>query len=232
MFKVLIQGWSLIAITLLVVSSSANAAPAIYAFDSGDAVLSVTLDDGLGTNALMGGGVVNVLLDGSQVIYDDLASANGTLVSFAATAAGPINIDLDDANPDISTDTVTITNAILSSALGATADLTGSGSFAIDTEMEAIIVGVLSGGTAFGPAPSMALTSGATGTLATTPGGQLNLGISGVNLATFEQFNDPGAPDIVVTANFTFVGTLVPEPGTALLLGLGLLGLGTTKRIR
>jgi hypothetical protein len=161
MFKVLIQGWSLVAITLLLVSSSANAAPMLYLFDSGDAVLTVTLDDGQGTNALMGGGVVDVTLDGSQVLYDPLASANGTLVSFAVTAAGPINIDMDDANPDISTDTVVITDGVLSSALGASADLTGTGSFFIDTEMEAIIAGILSvpPGTPFGPDPTMALTS-------------------------------------------------------------------------
>jgi hypothetical protein len=58
------------------------------------------------------------------------------------------------------------------------------------------------------------------------------LGLFGINIATFEQINDPGAPDLIVKADFTFVGTLVPEPGTALLLGLGLLGLGTTKRMR
>ena len=51
------------------------------------------------------------------------------------------------------------------------------------------------------------------------------LGIFGVNIATFRQVNNPG-PDIIVKADFTFIGTLVPEPGTALLLGLG-----TTKRM-
>ena len=234
MFKVLIQGCSLVAMTLLLVSSSAHAAPMLYLFDSGDATLSVTLDDGQGTNALMGGGVVETTLDGSQVTYDPTASANGTLVSFAVTSMGPINIDMDDANPDISTDTVVITNAVLSSALGATADLTLSGSFAIDTELEAIVAGILSvpAGTPFGPDPIMSLTSGATGSLGFGPGGEMILGIFGVNIATFEQINNPGAPDLIVKADFTFIGTLVPEPGTALLLGLGLLGLGTTKRMR
>ena len=233
MLKVLIQGCSLVAMTLLLVSSSAHAAPMLYAFDTGDAVLAVTLDDGLGTNALMGGGVVDVTLDGSQVIYDPTASANGTLVSFAVTATGPINIDMDDANPDISTESVVITNAVLSSALGATADLTTLGSFFIDTELEAIVAGILSvpAGAPFGPDPIMALTSGASGTLGFGPGGEMILGIFGVNIATFQQVNNPGAPDIIVKADFTFIGTLVPEPGTALLLGLGLLGLGTTKRM-
>ncbi len=234
MFKVLNQGWSLVAIALLLVSSSANAAPMLYSFDSGDAEMTVTVDDGQGTNALVGGGVVAVTLDGSQVVYDPLASTDGTLVSFAVTTAGPIIIDMDDANPDISTDTVVITNGILSSALGVTADVTSTGSFFIDTEMEAIIEGILSvpPGTPFGPDPTMALTSGASGNLGFGPGGEMILGLFGINIATFEQINDPGAPDLIVTANFTFIGTLVPEPGTALLLGLGLLGLGTTKRMR
>jgi len=232
MLKVLIQAWSLVAITLLLASSSANAAPALYAFDYGDAVLSVTLDDGLGTNALAGGGVVDVILDGSQIVFDPVATANGTLVSFVLTDAGPINIDLDDANPDISTDTVSIINAALSSALGSTGVLTVSGSFFIDTELDGTVSGVLSDTTPFGPVPSMSLTSGASGSLATSPGGQLLLGLSGINIATFEQFNDPGAPNIIVKADFEVVANLVPEPGTALLLGLGLLGLGTTRRRR
>jgi len=231
MLKVLIQTWSLAAIALLLVSSSANAAPALYSFDSGSAVLSVTLDDGFGTNALASGGVVNVTLDGDQVVFDSLATLYGTLLSLDLTAAGPINIDLDDANPDIATDTVTITNAVLSSAVGSTGVLSSLGSFLIDTELEGTVTGVLSDTTPIGPFLSMSLTSGASGTLSTSPGGQIYLGIDAVNIATFAQAT-PGAPNIIVKADFDFVGTLVPEPGTALLLGLGLLGLGTTKPTR
>jgi len=158
MLKVLIQSWSLAAMALLLVSSSANAAPALYSFDSGSAVLSVTLDDGSGTNALMGGGVINVTLDGEQVVYDSLATLYGTLLSLELTAAGPIFIDLDDANPDIATDTLTINNAILSSAVGSTGVLTDLGSFFIDTALEGTVTGVLSTTTPIGPFQSMSLS--------------------------------------------------------------------------
>ena len=62
-------------------------------------------------------------------------------------------------------------------------------------------------------------------------GDTISLGLVGVNLATFPQLANPGAPDIVVKADFTFIG-VVPEPGTALLLGLGLAGLAASRSRR
>ncbi len=229
MFKVWVHGWSLVAVTLLLASSSASAAPAIYAFDTGSAVLTVTLDDGLGTNVLAGGGVVNITLDGSQVVFDPLASANGTLLSLLLADAGPININLDQTL--VALVSVTIINAVLSNAAGSTAALSGSGSFFIDTEMAGTVSGVFPDTSTFGPVAALSLTSGASGTLGLSPG-QLMLGIFGINIATFPQIANPGAPDLLIKADFTFIGTLIPEPGTALLLGLGLLGLGATQRSR
>jgi len=74
----------------------------------------------------------------------------------------------------------------------------------------------------------------APGTLAVT-GDQLILGLFGINIATFAQeaaMDPETAPLVNVKADFTFVGTLIPEPGTAILLGMGLMALGAARPTR
>jgi hypothetical protein len=120
---------------------------------------------------------------------------------------------------------------MITNAVGATAARTAGNSFVLDTVMSADVSGVFPDTSTFGPTFVGSNTSGATGSLFVT-GDTLTLGIFGVNLAEFDQVAnpDPNAPKLIVKADFNFIGTMIPEPGTALLLGLGLIGLGSVRR--
>jgi hypothetical protein len=234
MIRIRSLGALLLPIALFLSTSTAGAVPVGYVIDNSFdsfAELTVTIDDGSNTNVVVGGGTVHVDLDGLYVIYDDDLGTDGTLISMDLSSMGPIPIDVDESL--LALDSMTIVNAILSDE-GVSAALSGTGSFAIDTKMNADVSGVYPDTSTFGPVHVMSETSGATGSLATS-GDQLLLGLFGINIATFQQAAavDPEtAPLVNVKADFTFVGIVAPEPGTAVLMGLGLMALGASRRSR
>lgn len=73
----------------------------------------------------------------------------------------------------------------------------------------------------------MSLTGSAVGQLGLS-GDTLTIGLFGINIATFESLTTPGQL-INVKADFSFVGTVIPEPTTGILMGLGLAGLASLR---
>jgi hypothetical protein len=218
--------WIRLAVTALTLSAflPSMAQAAVYTFVSGEVRISATLADGLNTDVLQPGtSPVTIPLGGSLVELDPGIGANGAIVGLELIPQSDFDLDLDETV--VGYDIITVSSAQLVEALGAQGLLDGSGDFFLDTEMSAIVTGV--GGGPPPPTPIVSLTSGASGS-AVVVGGNLYLGLVGINLATFPSLTQ-GVPDINVKADFVFVG-IVPEPGTALLLGLGLAGLSTIRR--
>jgi len=226
MLKILVRV-CIVLLALALAPAASLAVPTPYYFASGTVQLRATLD-GTTTSVISGPVPVTIPLGGSQVVFDPDAGANGTLLGLVLEPAAPIALDLDQTI--VALDSILIENTMLTNAVGATAAVSGLGSFSLATLLTADVSGVFPDTSTFGPTPVSSLTSSAAGSLAVS-GDTISLGLVGVNLATFPQLANPGAPDIVVKADFTFIG-VVPEPGTALLLGLGLAGLAASRSRR
>lgn len=212
---------SIAGLLLLLAPALAGAAPITYGFTSGSVTLRAVLDDGSNTSVLAGSAPVTILLGGTSVDFDSAAGPYGTLTGLVLVPTSTIAIDLDESVAAL--DSVSIDNAILTNQIGATGALNVFGQFSIATVLSGDVSGMLPGAIPFGPQPATSLDSSAAGLLGVS-GDTLTLSLVGVNIARFAQFPLGSGPDVIVKADFTFVGN-VPEPGTALLLGLGLGGL-------
>jgi len=224
MKPILLRPGLLLVALLLIGPGAANAVPTDFLFSSGQMTLRAELDDTNNTSILSDPDPAIIPLGGSFVRFDAAASPNGTLIAFTMIPSGQIDLDLDETVTTL--DSISILSAVFTEAVGATADLNGFSQFTIDSMMTAEVSGVFADTTPFGPAVLPSLESVATGFLFIS-GSQLELNMSGVNLARFEQVG--GGPDILIKADFRFLG-VVPEPGTALLLGIGLTGLAGAGR--
>ena len=206
----------------------ATAVPVTYGFSSGTVTLRAVLDDGQNTSVLAGSTPVEILLGGTSVQFDSAAGPFGTLTGLTLIPASTINLDLDETVAAL--DSVSIDNGVLTNQVGATGALNLFGQFSIATVLSGDVSGLLPGNIPFGPQPATSIDSSAAG-LIDISGDTLTLSLVGVNIARFPQFPIGTGPDVIVKADFTFIGN-VPEPGTALLLGLGLGGLSVVHRRR
>jgi hypothetical protein len=217
---VVIRGWFTVLTVLL---APMIATSATYTFTGGTAQVTAVLQ-GTTTSVLEPGtSPVSVSLGGSFVDFDPFAGPNGTITGLELIPNGNFNLDLDQTVSGF--DLIQIAGAMLVEDPGATGAVSGGGSFSIDTILSATITGI------GGPPPATfvsSLQSGTTGLMGVS-GDTLTLGLFGINLATFESLTTPGV-FIDVKADFSFVGTVIPEPTSAMLIGLGLAGLAAAGR--
>lgn len=202
---------------LLVVPALATAAPITYVFTSGTVTLRAILDDGTVTSVLSGPTPVHVLLGGTSVTFDPAGGINGSLIDFELVPASLIHLDLDESL--VGLDTISVANARLVNDTSTQSFVSPAGDFFVNTIITADVSGFLPGGIPFGPESVTSIDSAVTGNLGIA-GDTITFNLSGINIARFAQLPGPG-PDVLVKADFTFIG-VIPEPGTALLLGLGL----------
>ena len=223
MQKNLAVRWVAVASIFLICLCATTSSAVVYNWVSGTVQLRATLA-GTTTSVLEGTVPVEVMLGGSFVDFDPVLGANGSIVGLQLIPSASFDLDLDQTL--VGFDMIQVSGAMLDHAVGATGAVSPAGSFALDTVMSGTITGI------GGPPPSTfvsSTTSGAVGSVGIS-GDTLSLGLFGVNLASFQSLTNPS--DIIeVKADFSFVG-VVPEPGTAVLLGLGLLGLSARGRDR
>lgn len=216
---------ALAMLALLVAPGLAAAAPMTYHFTSGTVTLRAILDDGNVTSVLSGPSPVSVLLGGTSVTFDPDGGINGSLIDFELVPASVLNLDLDESL--VGLDTISVLNARLVNDTSTQSFVSPTGEFFVNTIMTGDVSGFLSGGAPFGPESVTSLDSEVTGSLGIA-GDSITFNLAGINIARFAQLPGPG-PDVLVKADFSFVG-VVPEPGTALLIGLGLAGLSASRR--
>ncbi len=205
-----------------------SAAPITYAFTSGTVTLRAILDDGTVTSVLSGPSPVNVLLGGTSVTFDPDGGINGSLIDFELVPASLLELDLDESL--VGLDTISVANARLVNDTSTQSFVSPTGQFFVNTIITADVSGFLPGGIPFGPESVTSIDSEVTGSLGIA-GDTITFNLAGINIARFAQLPGPG-PDVLVKADFSFVGTVIPEPGTALLIALGLGTLSASRRAR
>jgi len=199
--------------------STGQAWATTFSFTSGSATITATA----GANTILSD--VTVPLDGAFVEFDDTGS--GSLVDFLITLVDNTQLTLDSFYGGY--DMVTVESADISPGPGF-ANLfnqsAGGGLFSflaspVDTN------GVYSATDSTATkAPSGSLPVPFTDTNSINGSVNINTGtleLTGITLTSLPALAFDETDDLIVKADLTFTGMVVPEPGTALLFGTGLL---------
>lgn len=211
----------LLAGGVLFVASAASALPVVYFFQSGDITISATV---LGNTVA---GPVTIPLNGVSVTIDESAltvnsisftSGPTGLVSISPSYGGYTSINLDFASITATAGSLTLVDPGPPAEYGFNAPVVSvAGQFdAINTNPFLNLNNVPFGFANFS----------ATGTIFADGNSQLEL--NGITLGQIDPDGPGGNPPLVLKADINFTG--VPEPGTALLLGLGIAGLAGVRR--
>jgi hypothetical protein len=208
---------------LSVVASAAGAVPVVYSFASGDVTITATV--GAATVA----GPVTVGLTGISVVVDEATltvnSILFTVGSSGSVAISPAYLGYTSINIDFASLTAAAGILTLVDPGPPTEYGYNIGPVSVAGQFDAVNV-----------IPAMNLNNvpfgfvnpSASGSVFIDPGlGELFL--DGITLGQIDPDGPGGAPALVLKGDFTFTG-IVPEPGTALLLGFGIAGLAGLRR--
>lgn len=206
-------GWLLLAgLLALLPTGAARAIPVTYFFTGGSATVTATL----GASTI---GSASLPLTGTQVTFD---TAPASLVSFSFDSAGPHVVPLTGifTGTSITLSSIQIAPGVPYSSTvfgGPTSFTYTAGGIAVSSTVG------LSGAINAGPflfSDTFPALSGAV---------NLGTGTISLNGITLGVVSIPGFGNATVKADIVFTG-IVPEPGTALLLGGGLAGLAAAGR--
>ena len=210
----------LAAATLLAVS--AQASPITYAFTSGQVTLTATV----GGTPVAGPAVI--VLNGNSVVLDQVANTlNSISLSAGASATIPISpaysgytsIHFDFLSLTASNGTVSLFDPGPPQGYDYTI-----GNVAVSGQFDATNTNSL---LTLTNKPFSLPSQPASGQLFVDGGA--DIGLNGITLLSIDPDGPGGNPPLVVKGDFLFVGA-VPEPGTALLFGLGLAGVASVRR--